>query len=506
GGCWECGNTEAYCAANCTSGPCFAAPPPEVYGYPPSEPPPPPPSPSPSPSPPPPPPPPPPSSSPAPSPPAPPTTGASPAVIAGATVGVIVSLLLLALLLFFFCCWRRRLENQTDHVAMSNEHTSSTGSTNKSRSMVGVISGGAGALLSLSRTSKGSRVSGVCQEFSLKQLKRATNGWAGENLVGSGAFGDVYKGVDPQTGEVWAVKRAKFLSNDFQTEVVAMASKHHKHLVRLLGFCVCYGSATQRMEQILVYEFMAGKDLDCWIGKAAPRPLSMRERMNILLGVGAGLQYLHSFNMVHRDIKPANILLDSNMQAKVADFGLVRCGEGTTVMATRVMGSPGYMDPAYVVSQKATPAVDVYSFGVVMLALITGRKATAGEGEKGWEKVEGKEEAAINLKQWVAALVDQGSDVSKFAEPNLDAPSALLLELTTLALACTNMRTSTRPSMLQVLAELQALKDRYLVTAPNRMAVRIDEEVDVEIVDVDLESALEQLKGLDQSASWVPVK
>ncbi|CAI7769331.1 unnamed protein product [Closterium sp. NIES-53] len=366
--------------------------------------------------------------------------------------------------------------------------------------MGGAKSGG-GGLLNL-RTSKGSRVTGVCQEFSLKQLERATGGWAEENLVGSGAFGDVYRGEDSQTGEVWAVKRAKFLSNDFQTEVAAMASKHHAHLVRLLGYGVCYGSATRRMEQILVYEFMPGKDLDCWIDKDAPRPLSMHERMNILLGVGAGLQYLHSFNMVHRDIKPANILLDSSMQAKVADFGLVRCGEGTTVMATRVMGSPGYMDPAYVRSQKATPAVDVYSFGVVMLALITGRKATAGEEEK----EEGKEEETpFNLKQWVAALVEQGDNGNKvttrLADPSLDAPSALLLALAHLALSCTNMRTAARPSMLQVLAELQALKDRYVVTAPNRMAVRIDEDVESGVVTKDFEAALAHAESASQSGS-----
>ncbi|GJP84691.1 hypothetical protein CLOP_g14741 [Closterium sp. NIES-67] len=350
----------------------------------------------------------------------------------------------------------------------------------------------------MKKSSKGAKVVAVCREFPLKQLEKATGNWAEENLIGSGAFGDVYRGVSARDGEVWAVKRAKLLSNDFHTEVAAMASKHHSHLVRLLGFCVCYGSSNRRMEQILVYEFMPHGDLDRWIDKDAPRPLSMRERMSILMGVGAGLQYLHSFNMVHRDIKPANILLDANMQAKVADFGLVRCGEGTTVMATRVMGSPGYMDPAYVRSQKATPAVDVYSFGVVMLAVITGRKATEVE--------EGKEESPFNLKLWVAELVEL-DNVAAFRDPTLDGPSDdLLLALAHLALSCTNMRTAARPTMVQVLAQLQALKDRYLVTAPNRMALRIDEDVETGMVDSDLETALAYAEGASQSASWLPVK
>ncbi|CAI5473165.1 unnamed protein product [Closterium sp. Yama58-4] len=77
-----------------------------------------------------------------------------------------------------------------------------------------------------------------------------------------------------------------------------------------------------------------------------------------------GLQYLHDFGIVHRDIKPANILLDAKMHAKIADFGLVKLTRGTamgtSVAATRVMGTPGYVDPAYYKSHKATPVADVY--------------------------------------------------------------------------------------------------------------------------------------------------
>ncbi|CAI5990481.1 unnamed protein product [Closterium sp. NIES-65] len=185
--------------------------------------------------------------------------------------------------------------------------------------------------------------------------------------------------------------------------VKEMASKHHPHLVRLLGYCIDFDLSTRLMEQILVYEFMPNHDLESWIGSGVSHPLSLRQRLDVLIGVAKGLQYLHDFGIVHRDIKPANILLDAKMQAKIADFGLVKLGGGTamgtSVAATRVMGTPGY----------------------------------------------------------VAPLVDSGA-VLAFKDPHLDAPDDLVLRWARLALSCTAMPAASRPSMNQVLWELVKLK------------------------------------------------
>ncbi|CAI7807469.1 unnamed protein product [Closterium sp. NIES-54] len=339
----------------------------------------------------------------------------------------------------------------------------------------------------------------LCQEYSLQELETATADWAEENRIGSGSFGDVYKGMSPHScSQVWAVKRGRILTNDFQTEVREMASKHHPHLVRLLGYCIDFNPSTRHIEQILVYEYMHNHDLESWIGPGASQPLSLRQRLDVLIGVAKGLQYLHDFGIVHRDIKPANILLDARMQAKIADFGLVKLSGGTSmgtsVAATRVMGTPGYVDPAYFKTHKATPAADVHSFGVVMLVVITARKA-----------IHMADDIQINLKQWVAPLVASG-EVSSFKDPHLDAPDDLLLRLARLALTCTAMPTASRPTMGRVLGDLLGMKEEVLGGAEaHRAACRIDREIGssaAHTVDFDAQLArVEQMGTQGRSSS-----
>ncbi|GJP55930.1 hypothetical protein CLOM_g14944 [Closterium sp. NIES-68] len=265
---------------------------------------------------------------------------------------------------------------------------------------------------------------------------------------------------------IYPPSRAKVLTNDFKREVNEMATKSHPNLVRLVGYCLDFSPVTERMEQIVIYEFMANGDLEQWIGPSAKEPLTIRQRLDILIGMARGLEYLHEFGVVHRDIKPANVLLDDKMKAKLADFGLVRHGEGTSVAATRVMGTPGYVDPAYYKSQKATPMADVHSFGVVMLTVLTARKAICN-----------LESDQVNLKTWVTPLV-ASSNVAAFKDPDLEAPDTMVLRMARLAISCTAMPTATRPSMSRVLAELMVIKDEFLGLETNRMAERIDRELD----------------------------
>ncbi|CAI5979037.1 unnamed protein product [Closterium sp. NIES-65] len=261
-----------------------------------------------------------------------------------------------------------------------------------------------------------------------------------------------------------------------------MASKHHPHLVRLLGYCIDFNPSTRHMEQILIYEFMPNYDLESWIGPGASIPLSLPQRLDVLIGVAKGLQYLHDFGIVHRDIKPANILLGAKMEAKIADFGLVKLSGGTTmgtsVAATRVMGTPGYVDPAY------------YNFGVVMLGVITARKA-----------VHVTEDTLFNLKQWVAPLV-ASSNVMAFKDPYLTAPDALILRMARLALSCTAMPTASRPTMSQVLVELVKIRSEVVEEKGSRAASRIDREIDSSAeADFDAQMARLELVGSQSGPS-----
>ncbi|GJP57477.1 hypothetical protein CLOP_g12193 [Closterium sp. NIES-67] len=333
----------------------------------------------------------------------------------------------------------------------------------------------------------------LCQQLSVGEVVRATNGWAEESRIGSGGFGDVYRGVSPLDGStVWAVKRAKVLTNDFRREVNEMATKHHPNLVRLLGFCIDGDAASENMEQIAIYEFMPNGDLEKRLHPAtSPEPLSLRQRVDILIGMARGLEYLHSFGIVHRDIKPANILLDANMKAKLSDFGLVRMVEGTTCQSTRVMGTPGYVDPAYSLTHKATPTIDVYSFGIVMLELLTGHRVVF--------IMDGG--APMNIKEWVEQHIACG-DISAIGDPFMRAPDSLVLRMARLALRCTAALTASRPTMGEAATELEVLKKEFFGAESSRMAQRVDEQMQsLRLTHRDLREELQMIAGIESSVS-----
>ncbi|CAI5955934.1 unnamed protein product [Closterium sp. NIES-65] len=298
-------------------------------------------------------------------------------------------------------------------------------------------------------------------------------------------------------------------------QIHEMASKHHPNLVRLLGFCLDMDVVNERTEQILIYEYMLNGDLETWVGPGeterpgwgqvrrrdngwgdrcmvrcteqiliyyeymlngdletwvgpeAPKTLTLSQRFNILIGAAHGLEYLHSFGIVHRDIKLANILLDRHMHAKVADFGLVRMGEGTSVGTTRILGTPGYVDPAYTRTRRATTATDVYSYGIVILEVMTGQRAMMGAGER-----------QINIKDWADHHV-LARDANSLKDPRLDIPipDDLMLRIARFALTCTSLPTANRPTMSQIYTELKNMKQECFGVEENVAANLVDAEI-----------------------------
>ncbi|MED6145694.1 hypothetical protein PIB30_116653 [Stylosanthes scabra] len=220
------------------------------------------------------------------------------------------------------------------------------------------------------------KIDGV-KEFTFKEMVRATDSFSSSNQVGRGGYGTVYKGTLPDETIV-AIKRAQEDSlqgtKEFLNEIELLSRLHHRNLVSLIGYC------DEEGEQMLVYEFMSNGNLRDWLSGTKGN-LAFGMRLRIAIHSAKGILYLHTEAnppIFHRDIKASNILLDSKIIAKVADFGLSRLaphldeGNEPKYVSTVVKGTPGYLDPEYLLTHKLTDKSDVYSLGVVFMELLTG--------------------------------------------------------------------------------------------------------------------------------------
>ncbi|KAL5562741.1 hypothetical protein UlMin_032488 [Ulmus minor] len=222
---------------------------------------------------------------------------------------------------------------------------------------------------------------GVPRGFSYNKLVHATNNFAGSEKLGEGGFGEVYKGYLSDLNLTVAVKRVSKQSKqgrkEYVSEVKIISRIKHRNLVQLIGWC------HEKGEFLLIYEFMPNGSLDFHLFRGNKTILSWEIRYKVANQKKC---------VLHRDIKSSNIMLDSNFNAKLGDFGLARlideaAGQRTTALA----GTLGYMAPEYVSTGKASKASDVFSFGVVALEIACGRKS-----------IEAKfDEARASLVSWV---------------------------------------------------------------------------------------------------------
>ncbi|CAM6023536.1 unnamed protein product, partial [Sphagnum balticum] len=280
--------------------------------------------------------------------------------------------------------------------------------------------------------------SGV-QKYTFSELAKATGNFSEANEIGAGGFGKVFNGT-LDDGKMVAIKRASEQSlqgtTEFRNEVLLLSRLHHRHLVRLEGFCDDKGL------QILVYEFMSNGNLhDHLVDSEKGKPLSLFTRLEIAVGVAQALDYLHSYAdppVIHRDIKPTNILLDDHFIAKVSDFGISKeTPEFNTHVSTRPAGTAGYLDPEYFLRQQLTTASDVYAYGVVLLELITGQKA-----------IDHMRLEEINLIGWVKPRFKE-MGVAGIVDPAMgeDYDPQILKVMTEVALMSAASRKNDRPTM-----------------------------------------------------------
>ncbi|XP_004293005.1 PREDICTED: G-type lectin S-receptor-like serine/threonine-protein kinase B120 isoform X2 [Fragaria vesca subsp. vesca] len=217
--------------------------------------------------------------------------------------------------------------------------------------------------------------------YSFATIKKATNYFSESNKLGEGGYGPVYKGVLLVDGQEIAVKRLSKISRqglrEFKNEISLICKLQHRNLVRLLGCCI------EAEESILIYEYLPNKSLDFFIFDSIKHVLlDWRRRVNIIEGIAQGLLYLHKYSrlrIIHRDLKTSNILLDSEMNPKISDFGMATIFGDSDIRGrtNRVVGTFGYMSPEYATYGLFSEKSDVFSFGVILLEIISGEKNIA---------------------------------------------------------------------------------------------------------------------------------
>ncbi|KAM4087674.1 hypothetical protein ACB094_07G012800 [Castanea mollissima] len=285
--------------------------------------------------------------------------------------------------------------------------------------------------------------------FSFTSVSAATDNFSDANKLGEGGFGPVYKGILLK-GDLVAVKRLSRRSGqgweELKNEAILIASLQHNNLVRLLGCCI------ERDEKILVYEYMPNKSLDFFIFDQEKRKiLDWQMRIQVIEGIAQGLLYLHQYSrlrIIHRDLKASNILLDTEMNPKISDFGLARIFKGNESQANtnRIVGTYGYMSPEYALEGLFSIKLDVFSFGVLLLEIVSGRKNT------GFYQTDSFHLLGYAWELWTS---DRGSDL---VDPLLDDVSSVraALKYVNIGLLCVQESAADRPTMFDVVTMLSS--------------------------------------------------
>ncbi|KAM0823968.1 hypothetical protein ACQ4PT_070515 [Festuca glaucescens] len=298
---------------------------------------------------------------------------------------------------------------------------------------------------------------------SLRYLRKITNNFSDERLLGKGGTGDVYKGV-LQSGEIIAVKRlvpsmvrAQSL---FENEVHHLMRLKHPNIVRLMGYCYetkkLYEEYDGKMvfaessEMLLCLEHLPKGSLDGYLSDGSSE-LDWHTRYKIIKGICSGLHYLHEQidrSILHLDLKPANVLLDDNLEPKITDFGLSRLlDQHQTISSPNRAGTFGYMAPEYIHEGTITRKSDIFSLGVIIMELIMGHRDYPVVAETSSECF-----IELELKKWRKTL-EKAQGYTK-----LETDCQQIKRCIQIGLICVNPEWIKRPTTRKIINMLQGLE------------------------------------------------
>ncbi|XP_023757155.1 probable LRR receptor-like serine/threonine-protein kinase At1g56140 [Lactuca sativa] len=281
--------------------------------------------------------------------------------------------------------------------------------------------------------------------FGYGNLRDATDDFSPANKLGEGGFGPVYKGT-LDDGRVIAVKLLSVASHQgksqFVAEIATISAVQHRNLVKLYGSCI------DGEKRLLVYEYLENKSLDQALFGSSRLSLKWSTRFDICMGLARGLTYLHEesrIRIIHRDVKSSNVLLDSDLNPKISDFGLAKLyDDKKTHLSTRVAGTFGYLAPEYAMWGHLTEKADVFGFGVVALEIISGRPNSDSS----------LEDEKIYLLNWAWKLHEGNRELELVDEELSEFNETEVKRMTKVALLCTQTSPTQRPSMSRVVAML----------------------------------------------------
>ncbi|CAL9016324.1 unnamed protein product [Prunus brigantina] len=299
----------------------------------------------------------------------------------------------------------------------------------------------------------------VKPDFKWKDIMEATKNLSNEFVIGSGGSGIIYK-AELSTGETVAVKKILYkddlmANKSFTREIKTLGRIRHRHLVKLMGYCSNKGAGSN----LLIYEYMENGSVWDWIHQqpatSKKKSLDWEARLKIAVGLAQGVEYLHHDcvpKIIHRDIKSSNVLLDSNMEAHLGDFGLAKAINGNyesdTESNTWFAGSFGYIAPEYAYSLKATEKSDVYSMGIVLMALVSGKMPT--DASFGME---------MDMVRWVETHIEMQDSkrdelIDSALKPLISGAECAAFQVLEIALQCTKTSPAERPSSRQACDQL----------------------------------------------------